>query len=273
MTKKHLLQNAYNRARRWPAFASIVNFATTRERAYREHCAQVARRAAELARTPQGNFRVRSGLFEGMLWPQSVVVGSEFAPKVLGTYELELQGIFADLLKNGTATSFIDVGAAEGYYAVGACLLNSDVKVHAYEIQNRAHAGIRELALLNGVAERLDVTGEFDLRAVDKDRFGARPVFLIDIEGEEVNLVDERFAEVFAAASIVIEVHDFVRPGAGRLLKKVLSPTHRVKEIRCSDSGRLPLKEGTGLSAADWAIACGESRPDGNYWLVARPRC
>ncbi|MFM8808938.1 MAG: hypothetical protein ACKOJB_08585, partial [Chthoniobacterales bacterium] len=61
-----------------------------------------------------GAISTGAGIFKGMRWPCAVVVGSEFAPKVLGTYELEIQHFFRRFFAEGDATSFVDIGAAEG---------------------------------------------------------------------------------------------------------------------------------------------------------------
>jgi hypothetical protein len=51
--------------------------------------------------------------------PQAV--GSALIPKLLGCYEAELHGVIACAL-NTTYDTIIDIGCAEGYYAVGLAL-------------------------------------------------------------------------------------------------------------------------------------------------------
>src|ERR1700722_2566319 len=78
----------------------------------------------------QTSCRVRTGPFAGMRYG-SVSVGSAYIPKLLGIYERELSSfIEAACLKRPDL--IVDVGAAEGYYAVGLAVRNPTAKVIAF---------------------------------------------------------------------------------------------------------------------------------------------
>jgi hypothetical protein len=200
-------------------------------------------------------------------------VGSEFAPKILGTYELELQEIFRELLATPEISAFVDIGAAEGYYAVGAGLLRSGLPVFAYEIQKDAHVGIQELAAANGVLSALQVREIFSSETAEASEFGVSPLVLVDIEGGELNLVDKCFVSIFKRATILIEVHDFLRPRTGNEIFRSLESTHSVEKIAYSPKSRRNFRRNSKLSALDWEFATDEKRVRGlNYWLLARPK-
>ena len=74
----------------------------------------IARRRLE--RATRGRI-VLSGPFAGMKYVNQSV-GSMWFPKVLGTYELELASIIRGFCL-ARPPSVVDIGAAEGYYAVG----------------------------------------------------------------------------------------------------------------------------------------------------------
>ena len=57
-----------------------------------------------------------NGPFKGMKYI-SESVGSCHMPKILGIYENEIYPILLNFLSNSDL--FVDIGAAEGYYAVG----------------------------------------------------------------------------------------------------------------------------------------------------------
>lgn len=61
---------------------------------------------------------VRRGPFAGLRYPSHDAVGSSLWPKLLGSYEAELAPTFEALCATPYRT-VVDVGAAEGYYAVG----------------------------------------------------------------------------------------------------------------------------------------------------------
>lgn len=91
-----------------------------------------------------GGGRLAAGIFSGMKYPQVSICG-EIAPKYLGTYEMELFPVL-EKLKKLYFKHITHVGAAEGYYAIGLCLLWPDVKVDAFEITQRGREILAEYA-------------------------------------------------------------------------------------------------------------------------------
>ena len=77
-----------------------------------------AKNPAEEKMTPiVSSLKVLNGPFEGMQYPNFESYGSASWPKLLGTYESELTN--AILAKKDTDySSIVDIGCAEGYYAV-----------------------------------------------------------------------------------------------------------------------------------------------------------
>lgn len=270
---KHIVQSFYDRARKLPPFATLVNFFMARERAYRRAFDESKTKALGALATAGGSGIVTAaGILQGMKWPRAVIVGSEFTPKVLGTYELEIQDDFRRIIAEKGATSFIDIGAAEGYYAVGAALLRPSLKVLAYELKAEAHDGIRELAALNGVAPQVEVFGLFVPALLDRRFLGARPCVLVDIDGAEAQLVNDEFMACFRDGTIILEIHDFAVPGIGRRLHSLLERSHNVRRISYQQRLRGKVGHALGLSALEWQMATDELRPHGNYWLIAEPR-
>jgi hypothetical protein len=271
---KKLIQIIYDHLRLCYPIRDAVNFFIGRERAFRNRACEACRIAVEeLPMSKDGSFIVSSGIFKGMKWPRRTLVGSEFAPKILGTYELEIQDLFRELVNDVQITSFVDIGAAEGYYAVGAAMIRPQLPVFAYEIQEQAHNGIRSLAESNGVSKLLTVLPTFCVQQVDISKIGSKPLVLVDIEGAEVELIDQSFQKLFTKATLLIEVHDFIVPGTGELLRKRLRSTHNVKKISYNFRTRFPLRRHSKLSKLDWSMAADEKRPlKLNYWFYATPK-
>jgi methylase of polypeptide subunit release factors len=86
-------------------------------------------------------------------------VCSILVPKLLGSYEAELHPVLDQVIRNNYET-IIDVGCAEGYYAVGLALSLPTTHVHAFDIDSRA----RELCTIwrrpTRSQERVIVEGE-----------------------------------------------------------------------------------------------------------------
>src|SRR5277367_5483480 len=74
---------------------------------------------------------VRNGPFSGMIYPREAALNRHSIPKLLGTYEMELHPVL-DLVAKRHYDCVIDIGSAEGYYAVGLARLLM-VPVYAYD--------------------------------------------------------------------------------------------------------------------------------------------
>ncbi len=106
------------------------------------------RHLENLVRAETGG-RVRQGPFAGLRYINRAV-GSAFIPKLLGIYERELNAC----VEAACAVQFpliVDVGAAEGYYAVGLARRNPEARVIAFEMEESGREALREMAALNGV--------------------------------------------------------------------------------------------------------------------------
>ena len=126
--------------------------------------------------------KVKDGPFAGMRYVQTACC-SAFPPKVLGTYEMEIWDCLAPCLQwNGGL--FVDVGAAEGYYAVGMLVRNPSLRTVAFEAEPESRKVLAELGNLNGVAGRLEVKGFATHVELESALSRETQVFaLFDIEG------------------------------------------------------------------------------------------
>jgi len=222
----------------------------------------------------QTGSRVRSGPFEGMAYIFGSV-GSAFIPKLLGIYERELN----PAIVRAVASRFdriVDVGAGEGYYAVGMALGCPKSAVVAYEMDPKGQANIRQLADRNHVGSRVEIRGQCipaDL-AVDLD---GRPALLIcDCEGFEKELLDPTLVPGLASTTILVEVHEFIIPGIADELSARFAATHLIERIWQTDRSvaDFPFSDWyTRLlprSYINWAVD--EWRPERMSWLWMVPK-
>lgn len=150
--------------------------------------------------------RVISGLFTGMTLSAETTWGrGDRGGQLLGLYEQEVQ---ASIRANHRAHhTLIDIGAADGYYAVGCLFASLFEACHAFEANAASRSTIHQLGRANGVAERLTIHGTCtpgSLLALPAPiRAGA--FVLIDIEGGEFDLLNNDVLAAFPDAFYVIE--------------------------------------------------------------------
>jgi hypothetical protein len=187
--------------------------------------------------------------------------------KVLGTYECELHEAMADVLASDMS-EFVDIGCADGYYAVGVAVRRPDVKVVAFDIDPPARHMTRLLARTNGVS--VDVRSEATTDYLDSLSQGA--VVFSDCEGCESELLDPVRAPALRRLRIIVEVHDFLDPMISASLRSRFAGTHTMHEIGTEPRDGAAYPELRSLQPAERDALLSERRPAPMTWLVMQPR-
>ena len=213
--------------------------------------------------------KVHSGPFAGMDYVARATEGA-LVPRLLGTYESELHPHLEALVAEGL-DCVIDVGCAEGYYAVGLARMAPDIAVYAYDIDEAARLACAELAAKNGVAERVIIGGEFTPDGFEAFK-GRRALVLVDAEGAELDILQPALSPALAGMSVIVETHDVYRKGALATMTERFSATHDI--IRVDQQPKtfdMPdwLAE---LPHLDQLLAVWEWRIKPTPWLVMRPK-
>ena len=218
---------------------------------------------------------VRRGPFQGMRYPERTAVGSSFAPKLIGCYERELHPLFERIV-NRPYRTIIDVGCAEGYYAVGLALRIPQAIVHAYDTDPLARSQCRKMAELNGVADRVIVGETFTPGDLVKFDFRGPGLIICDCEGYEKELFSQAAVDRLGDQDVLIEAHDFFDPEITPQLKARFAPTHDVEAIPSVDdyhkSRAYDYPELQGYSIDLRRILLGEYRTANMEWLFMTPK-
>jgi len=151
--------------------------------------------------------------------------------KLTGTYELELHPTIEAIVRLAP-TRIVEVGAAEGYYAIGLARRIPRANVIAFDELPRARAILRELAVRNGVADRVAIRERCecdDLSAALGD--GAGTLLMLDVEGYELTLLDPIAVTVLRRVPILVECHDFIVAGVTSALIARFAESHHVRTI------------------------------------------
>ena len=208
---------------------------------------------------------VQAGPFAGMLYHRQGREGC-YLPKVLGTYEAALHPFLEQAISRQPQV-VINIGAADGYYAVGLALRLPEAQVFAYDTDIKSHRSAQILAGRNGVAGQISVYGEF--RVCDFARFaGVRSLLVCDIEGAEFALLDPLQAPALASMDIIVEMH---APEASPQVRDFLARFVATHDICVRDSAisivGLPefLRS---YSQIDQMLALWEARPGPTPWAI-----
>ncbi|WP_293905903.1 hypothetical protein [Phenylobacterium sp.] len=212
---------------------------------------------------------IYQGPFAGMTYVEQASEGA-LVPRLLGTYESELHPHLARFAAEGL-DCVIDVGCAEGYYAVGLARQMPGVTVYAHDIDAAARIGCAELAARNGVADRVVIGGEF--QPEDFQRFaGRRALVMVDTEGAEVDILQPDRGPALAHMRIIVETHDGIRPGALAAMMQRFSATHDIVRVDLGPKTYTPPWWLNELAHLDQLLAVWEWRSSPTPWLVMTPK-
>jgi hypothetical protein len=159
----------------------------------------LALRAAE-----QFGYAVQSGPFIGMKYTRSAVLSRHATPALLGVYERQLYPFLEVAAQR--CDLVIDIGSAEGYFAVGLGRLGN--RVVTFDADPHERKICREMAAVNKVSDRVTVeswcTPSKLIGLVERKR---RPLVISDIDGGELALFTPEVVSATRHCDLIIEMH------------------------------------------------------------------
>lgn len=248
-------------------------------RGFRSHAVAIWKEQ-EITLRIQSNIQSRglhvlSGPFAGLQYPSFDSCGSALLPKLLGTYEHELHEIIERLIRKKPPI-VVDVGCAEGYYAVGIAMRCAHSRIFAYDIDPAARKLCAGMAEFNQVAERVSVSGKCDPESLAAHDFSKGGLVISDCEGYERHLFTHAIAKSLSGADVIIEMHEYLDRDMARHIADVFSQTHDCALVQSiSDFDKACRYESDFLRESDFdekMIAFAEGRREIMNWAVLSPK-
>lgn len=206
---------------------------------------------------------VIAGPFNGMRYGAHAFCGG-YAPKLLGCYEAELHGVLTEALGRNYEV-IVDIGAAEGYYAVGFARRFPQAQVFAFEIDQQAQSFCEEMIALNEVTDRVHLAG-----ACTVDSLRSLPLrsalLICDCEGGEFDLLRPDVVPDLASCDLLVEMHDHIDARITPTLLERFARTHDVALVdsRVHDPADFPAADF--LPPRDRASAVDDLRGASMQW-------
>jgi hypothetical protein len=238
---------------------------------------QIQRRRRQLSSRIEAMFgsTVAYGPFKGLRLPGNNWWGVDRAAMYFGLYEQEILTSLAGI--QGSYRTFVDIGAADGYYGVGVVVGGLFDRAYCFEQSAQARGIIRASAELNGVLERISIHGtaarDFYKAIPEAERL--KSVLLVDIEGGEFDLFTEEVFRAFERSIIFIELHDYAfRDGRERLaaLKASAERFFDITELTMTARDLSKFPELRSFSDTDRWLICSEGRGRLMQWLRLDPK-
>lgn len=217
--------------------------------------------------------KVLSGPFRGMaLLDDAVWSDGDIAPKLIGTYEEELHNVIIKAIARNVDV-VVNIGCAEGFYAVGLARLLPNARVFAFDVNPKAQAICRKAVAANGVDNRVVVEGACSIDALRRLMTeNGRMLLLVDCEGAELEFLNPSVLPGLRACDIIVECHDFLNRSITQTLRQRFLNTHTIEDIieGPRDPNRFAFLRP--LQSTDRWLAIDEKRPETMNWLVCWSR-
>lgn len=217
-------------------------------------------------------YRVAHGPFAGVRLSEESLWGADVAAMLLGLYEQEVVARIANRRKPWDL--FINVGAADGFYAVGCLTSGIAMRCIAFESDPRAQEILRATAAANGVLDRLEIRGAAGTEDLLQIAPESDTIVLIDIEGQEFDVLTQAALAHLRGTEVIVEVHEWAVRKADdveRLVETARRAGFFLEWISTGprDPGAIP--EIAHLKDDDRWIICSEGRPRPMRWLRLSP--
>lgn len=214
---------------------------------------------------------VMEGPLQGMDFLAQSAEGCHIA-KLLGCYEQPLLPHIERAIQVSYPT-LLNIGCAEGYYAVGMARRMPNTRILAFDLNPKAQQVCAELATQNGVADRVTVGALF--RPEDFATYaGEKALVLCDIEGAEKDLLNPAITPALAGMDVIVEAHECLIPGITQLLIGRFSATHDITLVEDNGQRQLPNAPTwfNNLAHLDQLLATWEWRSGPTPWLVMKAK-
>ena len=154
---------------------------------------------------------VEYGPFKGLILGANQWGARDRASMLLGTYELEVVEKISSLPDK--YSTFVDIGAADGFFTVGALVSRRFDKVACFESSEQGRNSISSNAIVNHVHEKILILDLADKNFVkilrdDHNLDIDTSVFLIDIEGGELDILTPENLSILRNSFLVVEIHE-----------------------------------------------------------------
>jgi hypothetical protein len=221
------------------------------------------------------NSTVRYGPFKGLKLGKPTWSLMDRGSMLLGLYEQEVQNAIVNYAKG--YSTFVNIGSADGFYALGVLTNNLFSNAICFEVSDVEKEVFWENSKLNSLSDKVTMFGAAEVGFWEKipSAIASSCLVLCDIEGGEFTVFDELALNHFRKSTVIIELHEFmVSDGVNQLASLIKRSTPHFKISYLTTTSR-DFSKFTELHKLQdnlrWLIAS-EGRGELQKWLVLEPK-
>ncbi len=195
------------------------------------------------------------------LLPEVCWNDGDLPPKILGCYEAELHPAIAKAIAR-KPTAIVNIGCAEGYYAVGMARALTQARIFAFETDARGQSICACAAAANQVGDRVWVQGSCGIETLRELLPQLeRLLLIVDCEGAELSLLDPTQLPEIKRCDMIVECHDFMNPQITATLRQRFADSHEVDNVGEGPRDPNMFQSLRRWESSDRWLAINENRP------------
>jgi|WetSurMetagenome_2_1015567.scaffolds.fasta_scaffold26579_4 hypothetical protein len=193
--------------------------------------AEVIKRGKEIiTKLSPSEFKVLNGSFKGLKYPHIDFIGRASLPtRIIGSYEMQLHPLIEKIISTAYS-DVIDVGSAEGYYAVGLAMRMPQSTIHCFDIDEFSLNYCKEMAQYNNL-HNLTYNNWCSPETLINFLFQGRGLIFCDCEGYELELFTQEVIGKLTNIDVLIELHDVFNPIISAEILSRFQDTHHFEII------------------------------------------
>ena len=218
---------------------------------------------------------VANGPFANMKMNSQTWGGFDINAKILGTYESH---VIDELIAISQTNSgpFIDIGAADGFFAIGAVISGIADETYAFEVNELSRCSIAINASDNNLSERIHIREIANTQTIsDVLKKGRKAKILIDIEGGEYELLDYDFLDEISKCDVIVELHPSLIESGFKKQEELITRLENYFHIEFFKKSSLratAFPELANLSDDKRLLALSENRAFEMWWIKLNPK-
>ena len=201
----------------------------------------------------------------------------DISSKLLGCYEQQVQEKIIELKNKYKLKYLINFGAGEGFHALGLIKNNYFRKALCFEIDKLTRNILFGNIKINKINKKILIFSEANFKDIANNLNAIklkRSLFLVDIEGEEFNLFNQKNLIYYKNSFLIIENHQkfFKNKKLKNVFFKLINKNFNVKIL--NDGGRNPnlIKKLENLNDDEKWLLMSENRPCRMDWIILIPK-
>jgi len=192
---------------------------------------------------------------------------------LLGNFEYDVQRLLYNFAEEKKYSTFINIGGADGFYAVGMLKTGFFKNVIVFETLEKYRKRIKKNLERNNL-KGLNIKGHCDSESLNLI-LDSNPSSLIlcDIEGGEFSLFTDKILKKLSKSTLIIEIHMFNKKSSVEYsnLKNRLNKTHFISEVK-QKYVQADIDSLSHLRDLEILMLLNENRRIRGLWLVAEPK-